>query len=80
MTHGHLAAVPEGASDEEVAAIVAALTVLDQERQAGLSTGVADIDDGLDSWVRASRLTARRSGLVRGPWRLAGRIGRRSRA
>jgi len=34
----------------------------------------------LDAWVRASRLTARRAGLLRGPWRLSGRIDRRARA
>ena len=75
-----LAAVPEGASPQEVAAIVAALAVLDDERRSGPPPPSADRGAGLDAWVRASRLTGRRAGLIRGPWRLAGRIGRRSRA
>jgi hypothetical protein len=75
-----LAAVPEGASPEEVAAIVAALAVLDDERRAAAPPPSADRGAHLDAWVRASRLTGRRAGLIRGPWRLSGRIGRRARA
>jgi hypothetical protein len=75
-----LASIPEGASPEEVAAIVAALAVLEDERRAGVPPPSADRGARLDAWVRASRLTGRRAGLIRGPWRLAGRIGRRSRA
>ena len=76
-----LAAIPEGASAEEVAAIVAALAVLeDERRRAALPPPSADRGAQLDAWVRASRLTGRRAGLIRGPWRLSGRIGRRSRA
>lgn len=75
-----LARIPEGASPEEVAAIVAALTVLEEERRATFPPPSADRGAQLDAWVRASRLTGRRAGLIRGPWRLAGRIGRRSRA
>ncbi len=75
-----LAGIPEGASPEEVAAIVAALTVIEEERRADLPPPSADRGAQLDAWVRASRLTGRRAGLIRGPWRLAGRIGRRSRA
>ncbi|MGH8971796.1 MAG: hypothetical protein ACRD0C_01140 [Acidimicrobiia bacterium] len=75
-----LAAVPEGASPEEVAAIVAALAVLEEERRAALAPPSADRAAHLDAWVRASRLTGRRAGLIRGPWRLSGRIGRRARA
>jgi hypothetical protein len=75
-----LAAVPEGASPEEVAAIVAALAVLELERAAAVPPPSADRGAHLDAWVRASRLTGRRAGLIRGPWRLSGRIGRRSRA
>ena len=37
-------------------------------------------DDTLHEWVRAARLRSHRAGLQRGPWRLSGRIGRRSRA
>lgn len=75
-----LAAIPEGATPEEVAAIVAALAVLEDERRRAIPLPSADRGGHLDAWVRASRLSARRAGLIRGPWRLAGRIGRRSRA
>ncbi|MGH9042294.1 MAG: acyl-CoA carboxylase epsilon subunit [Acidimicrobiia bacterium] len=75
-----LAEIPAGASPEEVAAIVAALTVLEDEQRAAQPPPSADRGAHLDAWVRASRLTGRRAGLIRGPWRLAGRIGRRARA
>ncbi|MGQ0804948.1 MAG: acyl-CoA carboxylase epsilon subunit [Actinomycetota bacterium] len=66
------------ATPDEVAAITAALAAVFAEREA--AARAATTGDGLDAWVRASRLTARRSGLMRGPWRLSGRIGRRARA
>ena len=72
------------ASPEELAAITAAIEVVRHERAhaaaraAGSATG-GDAEH-LDAWVRVSRLTARRAGLLRGPWRLSGRIGRRARA
>jgi len=72
---GHLRAITPDATPEEVAAIVAALGAL---RVA--PGGEPDPDDTLHEWVHAARLTARRSGLQRGPWRLSGRIGRRTRA
>jgi hypothetical protein len=79
-----LAAVPAGAGPEEVAAIVAALSMLVEERrraaEAQSGSGGGDRPARLDAWVRASRLSGRRAGLTRGPWRLAGRVGRRSRA
>jgi hypothetical protein len=76
-----LVAVPSGAGPEEVAAIVAAVSVLVEQRRraAGAPTGDGEEPARLDAWVRASRLSGRRAGLTRGPWRLAGRIGRRSR-
>ena len=64
------------ASTEEVAAIVAALTV-------SIARGDGPQDSGAPErsrWVTASRLAARRTGLSRGEWRLSGRIGRRARA
>jgi hypothetical protein len=67
--------VTPDATDEEVAAIVAAVSSL--AVVAGASPAV---DDTLHEWVRGARLAARRTGLQRGPWRLSGRIGRRSRA
>ena len=69
------------ATPEEVAAITAAVATVYAEREAAARTATAVAPtDHLSAWVRASRLTARRSGLMRGPWRLSGRIGRRARA
>lgn len=69
-------------TDEEAAAVVAAITaVLEVERAAAaarLTTGTGD--DTLHLWVDASRRAAQRAGLQRGPWRLSGRLARRSRA
>ena len=67
--------VSPDATPEEVAAITAAVAAVLAERQAAASAS-----GELHEWVRASRLSARRTGLMRGPWRLSGRIGRRSRA
>jgi hypothetical protein len=64
-------------TDEETAAIVAAITVLDAQRAAA---AVEPDDDTLHVWVEASRRSAQRVGLQRGPWRLSGRLGRRTRA
>ena len=76
-----LVSVAPEASAEEVAAITAALSVLFEERRrAAAAAGAGGRPDLLDAWVRAARLSGRRAGLTRGPWRLAGRIGRRSRA
>jgi hypothetical protein len=71
----HLRAIEPDATPEEVAAIVAALTALQSD--AGTDAGT---DDSLHEWVHAARLRSHRSTLQRGPWRLSGRIGRRSRA
>jgi hypothetical protein len=63
------------ATDEEVAAILVAVAMCTQ--------GVAPVESAggaLQEWVRGTRLNARRAGLQRGPWRLSGRIGRRTRA
>ncbi len=72
------------ASPEELAAITAAIEVVRQERAHAAARAAASFTGGdaehLDAWVRASRLTARRAGLLRGPWRLSGRIDRRARA
>ncbi len=66
------------ATPDEVAAITAALAVVYAERDAAARAARSDAGGG--NWVRASRLGARRAGLMRGPWRLSGRIGRRARA
>ena len=68
-----LRVVSPDATEEEIAAIVAAVSV------SMAATAPAGVDDTLHEWVRGSRLGSRRAGLQRGPWRLSGRIGRRSR-
>ena len=79
-----LRVISPDASPEELAAITAAIEFVRHERAhaaartAGSATG-GDAEH-LYAWVRASRLTARRAGLLRGPWRLSGRIDRRARA
>ncbi|MDQ1518708.1 MAG: hypothetical protein QOE80_4538 [Actinomycetota bacterium] len=77
-----LASVPPGATAEEVAAIVAALAVIDAEdrsRSTTAATAGGD-DDRIDAWVRAARLSGRGQGFTRGSWRLGGRLSRRHRA
>ncbi len=61
---------------EEAAAIAAVVAVVEQQRR----VVVAAEDDTLHLWVEASRRSAQRAGLQRGPWRLSGRLGRRARA
>jgi hypothetical protein len=76
-----LASVPSGATAEEVAAIVAALAVIDAEDRARVAAGTAGVDDDrIDAWVRSARLSGRGAGFTRGPWRLGGRLSRRHRA
>jgi hypothetical protein len=69
-----LRSISPDATPEEVAAIVAALALCTTR---GLVPGAGG--DTLHEWVRTSRLRAHRSGLRRGPWRLSGRMPRRSR-
>jgi hypothetical protein len=71
-----LRAISPDATPEEVAAVVAALAVSTQVPV----LAATDAADSLHEWVHGSRLGARRAGLQRGPWRLSGRIVRRSRA
>ena len=70
-----LRVITPDATPEEVAAILAAVSA-----HRGVTSYDDAGDDTLHEWVRAARLQSRRSGLQRGPWRLSGRIGRRSRA
>ena len=63
-------------TDTELAAITATLGLLASRRVAA----PAPQPDRLTVWVDASRRSAQRAGLQRGPWRLSGRIARRSRA
>lgn len=70
-------------TDEEAAAIAAAIAAVVQAEQAAAAAALgasATRDDTLHLWVDASRRAAQRAGLQRGPWRLSGRIARRSRA
>ncbi|HEX5614731.1 MAG TPA: acyl-CoA carboxylase epsilon subunit [Acidimicrobiia bacterium] len=64
-------------TDVEVAAITATLGLLATRRR---DAGVHPEPERLSVWVDASRRSAQRAGLQRGPWRLSGRIARRSRA
>jgi hypothetical protein len=63
---------------EEVAAVTAVTVALQQRRVVAPSADAPN--DQLSMWVEASRRSAQRALLQRGPWRLSGRIGRRSRA
>jgi len=65
-------------SPEQVAAIVAALAVLEAERAAA-AAAVAPLHEPMSMWVVASRRSAQRAGMQRGPWRLSGRLGKRAR-
>lgn len=72
----HISPVP---TDEEAAAIVAGVTTVLEARRTA-AAGAMGSDDSLHLWVDASRRAAQRAGLQRGPWRLSGRLARRSRA
>ena len=63
-------------SAEQVAAIVAALSVIEAERTAA---AIEDAHEPMSMWVEASRRSAQRAGMQRGPWRLSGRLGKRTR-
>ena len=81
LAGARLASVPPGATAEEVAAIVAALAVMDGEDRARAAAGAAGGDDErIDAWVRAARLSGRGQGFTRGSWRLGGRLSRPHRA
>jgi len=65
-------------TSEHVAAIVAALSVIEAEHAATVAPGQPPVES-LNMWVEASRRSAQRAGMPRGPWRLSGRLGKRSR-
>ena len=69
-----LRSISPEATPEEIAAILAAIAASTP------APAAESEDDTLHEWVRAARLRSHRAGLQRGPWRLSGRIGRRSRA
>jgi hypothetical protein len=62
---------------EEVAAVSAVVIALEQQRAEAAS--IAKRTEPKSMWVEASRRSAQRALLQRGPWRLSGRLGRRSR-
>jgi hypothetical protein len=64
-------------SPEQVAAIVAALSVIEAERTADARR--LEQPEPMSMWVEASRRSAQRAGMQRGPWRLSGRLGKRTR-
>jgi hypothetical protein len=64
---------------EHVAAITAAIAVVQAERRAAAAAVGPERTEQLSMWVEASRRSAQRALLQRGPWRLSGRLGRRSR-
>jgi hypothetical protein len=66
-------------SAEEVAAISAVVIALEQHRAAVARLASKADSEQLSMWVDASRRSAQRALLQRGPWRLSGRLGRRSR-
>ncbi len=61
---------------EEVAAATA-VTVALQQRDAEVVAPPARVQ--MSAWVDASRRSAQNANLQRGPWRISGRIARRSR-
>jgi hypothetical protein len=63
---------------EEVSVIVAAITVLEDEARRR-AAAAQESAEHLQMWVHASRRAAQRAGMQRGPWRMSGRIPRRSR-
>jgi hypothetical protein len=69
-----------GAPPEHVAAITAAVALVEAEQIAAAQAAATKGDpEHLSAWVEASRRSAQRALLQRGPWRLSGRLGRRSR-
>ncbi len=76
MEAPHLRVVKPTPTADEVAAITAAISaVLEGEQKSECSTPLCSSE-----WVHAARLRARRAGMARGPWRLSGRLMRRTRA
>ncbi|HVM40600.1 MAG TPA: hypothetical protein VM618_07480 [Acidimicrobiia bacterium] len=79
----HLRSISPDATPEEVAAVLAAVASIEAHRRAAVAAAAAasggDDPQRLDAWVRASRMVHRRSGMAKGPWRLSGRLPRRSR-
>ncbi|HET9727879.1 MAG TPA: acyl-CoA carboxylase epsilon subunit [Acidimicrobiia bacterium] len=63
----------------DVAAIVAAFSLIETQLAAEQAARVKAAAPKRSQWVDASRRAAQRATMQRGSWRLSGRIGRRSR-
>ena len=74
-----VASIHGNPTDEEAVAITVAVTALAEQAVAPISAPTGPANDWLSVWVHASRRSAQRSSLSRGPWRISGRISRRSR-
>ena len=81
MTQLVIGSIRPTPTDREAAVIAAAIVVLDEQQRAAAAAIAASTPppERLNLWVDASRRAAQRAGLQRGPWRLSGRIARRSR-
>ncbi len=78
-----IGAISPTPTDDETAAIVAVVAAVlegERARAAAIAAASAAHDDSLHLWEVASRRSAQRAGLQRGPWRLSGRLPRRARA
>jgi len=62
---------------EEVAAVTAVTIALEERRAEAARTQMQT--EPFSMWVEASRRSAQRALLQRGPWRVSGRLGRRQR-
>ena len=67
--------MPSKPPPEHVAAIAAAIAIAGRSGRPRRKPP----SDHLSMWVEASRRSAQRANLQRGPWRLSGRLGRRCR-
>jgi len=76
VTKPQLRSISPEATPDEVAAIVAAVSEVARRRVQQASAHAP----ARSPWVTMTRLSARRTGAIRGPWRLSGRLTRRSRA
>jgi hypothetical protein len=75
-----VASIDGNPTPEEVVAVTVAVTaLLEQQLQASAAATEPAPREWLSVWVEASRRSAQRSSLQRGPWRISGRIARRSR-
>jgi hypothetical protein len=81
-----VASIRGNPTPEEIVAITVAVGAFaEQDRAAAAAAAsAAAVDpaassDWLSMWVTASRRSAQRAGFQRGPWRISGRLARRTR-